>query len=440
MPQPVYELRAVTVTLGERQVLGPLDLTLEPGSFTAIVGPNGSGKTTLLRTLTGVVRPSAGDVLLHGQVLADHKTPEIARAVGVVPQTFSLDFSFTVEEMVEMGRYAQSTHSPQSTSVTEAVDPVTEALRATGLSDLADRPVTQLSGGERQRLSIAQTLAQDTPTLLLDEPLNNLDLNHQLETMQLLRTLNSEGRTVVIVVHDLNMAAQYCDGLVLLDRGLIAAQGSPEEVLDARLILEVFKTRVTVHRQGRRPYVTPVWSEPAAAPSHDLPKVHVIAGGGAATGLIEELVMRGATPTVGVVSVFDTDYATAERYELEIVSAPPFEAFSTEAMREFDRFAGQADVIIIAPVFFGQGNLAPLRSTLDAAKRGVDVIVIDRPPIGERDLTGGEAVALVTELGRHGTRFVETPAQAADAACAEACARAYPPRESAPPGRQGGPG
>ncbi len=418
MPQAVYDLRAVTVTLGEQQVLGPLDLALPPGSFIGIVGPNGSGKTTLLRTLTGVVRPSAGEILLHGRALAGHKPIDVARSVGVVPQAFSLDFSFTVEEMAEMGRYAQSARDPHGDPATDAESPVTAALRATGLLDLADRPVTQLSGGERQRALIAQTLAQDTPTLLLDEPLNNLDLNHQLETMQLLRTLNSEGRTVAIVLHDLNMAAQYCDGLVLLDHGLVAAQGSPEEVLDPRLILEIFKTRVTVHRQGRRPYVTPVWSEPAITPSRHLPGVHVVAGGGAASGLIEELVMRGSTPTVGVVSVFDTDYATAQTYELEIVSAPPFEAFSADTMLEFDRFAKQADVIVIAPVFFGQGNLAPLRSTLEAAKRGVQVIVIDQPPIGERDLSGGEAAALIAELQSHGALVVEGPSQAADAVCA----------------------
>jgi iron complex transport system ATP-binding protein len=210
---PVYDLRAVQVPLGGRQVLGPLDLELTPGSF---VGPNGSGKTTLLRTLTGAVRPSAGEILLHGKPLAGYPALQVARLVGVVPQSFNLDFTFTVEEMVEMGRYAHGARGTRDNAPGGAGDPVASALRSTGLTELSKRPVTQLSGGERQRALIAQTLAQETPTLLLDEPLNNLDLNHQLETMQLLRSLHASGRTLVVVLHDLNMAAQYCDELVLI--------------------------------------------------------------------------------------------------------------------------------------------------------------------------------------------------------------------------------
>ncbi len=413
MPSPLYELRAAQVELNGRPVLGPLDLELSTGSFVGIVGPNGSGKTTLLRTLTGMLRPSAGEVLLLGRPLADYRALEIARLVGVVPQTFHLDFSFTVEEMVALGGYARgplSARGPRTTA------PVTAALEATGLTSLADRLVTQLSGGERQRALIAQTLAQDTPTLLLDEPLNNLDLNHQLETMQLLRSLHASGRTVVVVLHDLNMAAQYCDELLLLDQGTVAARGTPEEVLDPRLILEIFKARVSVHRQGRRPYLTPVWSEPVAGPSRlEQRRVHVIAGGGAAGPLIEELVLRGFAPSVGVVSVFDTDYATAQAYELEVVSAPPFEAFTEEAMREFDAMAKEADVLVVAPVFFGRGNLAPLRTALRAAKAGTKVVIVDQPPIAERDMSGGEAATLQAELLSAGALPVRGPVEAAEA-------------------------
>ncbi len=308
------------------------------------MGPNGSGKTTLLRVLTGAVRPSHGEVELQGRPLKDYKALEVARLVGVVPQSFTLDFSFTVEEMVALGRYPHGRREARvalGEASSEPQDPVASALRATGLTDLARRPITQLSGGERQRALIAQTLAQDTPTLLLDEPLNNLDLNHQLETMQLLRALHTAGRTVVVVLHDLNMAAQYCDELILLDQGRVAARGTPAELLDPRLVLEVFKTRVSVHRQGRRPYVTPVWSEPASSSSGlEQRRVHVLAGGGAASSLLEEMVLRGFTPSVGVVSVFDTDYATAQTYGLEVVSAPPFEPFTEEAMRAVRR-AGQ---------------------------------------------------------------------------------------------------
>ena len=217
------------------------------------------------------------------------------------------------------------------------------ALAQTGLTDLAGRLVTGLSGGERQRALIAQTLAQQTPTLLLDEPLNNLDLNHQLEIMQLLAGLHAEGRTIAVVLHDLNMAAQYCEELLLLTHGLQAARGEPSAVLDPRVILDVFRVRVAVHRQGQRPYVTPLWTKSRGEICEEpLGGVHVIAGGGAASELIEELVLRGLTPSVGIVSVFDTDYATAQRYELEVVSAPPFQPFPADALQQLQTHIREA--------------------------------------------------------------------------------------------------
>jgi iron complex transport system ATP-binding protein len=406
---PIYDIRSLEVSLGGWRVLGPLDLAVMPGCFLGILGPNGSGKTTLLRTLTGGIVPSAGDVLFFQGPLRGYRARELARLAGVVPQQFSLDFSFTVEEMVAMGRYAQGSPSadPQA---------VASALQATGMLALAERLVTQLSGGERQRALIAQTLAQQTPVLLLDEPLNNLDLNHQLEIMQLLRRLHSEGKTIVVVVHDLNMAAQYCDELALLDRGLLATQGTPQDVLDPSIILEVFKVRVAVHRHGCRPYLTPVWSRASEGPQVRGHKVHVVAGGGAAAELLEELIARGFTPTVGIVSVFDTDYAVAQRYELDVVSAPPFEPFPLEAIQAFESLTRDADTIIIAPVFFGRGNLAPLQTALHAARSGKRVIMIGRPPITERDLSDGEATALSADLLAAGAVEVEDTAQAVDLA------------------------
>ncbi len=342
-----------------------------------------------------------------------YDAPGLARTIGVVPQHFTLDFNFTVEEMVAMGRYA---HGNAATGERAADgEAVAAALKSTGTTDLAGRLITQLSGGERQRALIAQTLAQETPVLLLDEPLNNLDLNHQLETMQLLSRLHSAGRTIIAVLHDLNMAAQYCEELVLLDQGQLAARGKAADILDPRLILEVFKVRVAAHRQGRRPYLTPLWSGVSVrSPAADQPRVHVIGGGGAASGLVEELVARGFTPSVGIVSVFDTDFATAQRYELEVVSAPPFEPFPEEAVQELDSLIERAEVIIIAPVFFGRGNLAPLETALQAARSGKKVIVVAQPPFNERDLSDGRATTLLGQLLAEGAIAVSDSAQAAE--------------------------
>jgi iron complex transport system ATP-binding protein len=426
--RPVFDVRRLEVGLGGRPVLGPLDLQVAPGAFLGILGPNGSGKTTLLRALGGVVSPSAGEALLLGKPVAQYRTTELARLVGVVPQQFSLEFDFTVSEMVAMGRYAHGGRHPEvsremlqaagtaepgvageatqtlpsrqdrepNLSPEEAA--VATALQQTGLTALADRMVTQLSGGERQRALIAQTLAQETPILLLDEPLNNLDLNHQLEVMQLLSRLHKAGRTIVVVLHDLNIAAQYCERLVLLDGGRVAADGGPTEILDPTVILEVFRVRVAVHRQGARPYLTPLWSKAhQALVEGEAAKVHVMAGGGAASAIVEELVLHGFAPTVGVVSVFDTDYLTAERYELEVVSAPPFQPFPPDAVEQMEAMVRDSDVLVVAPVFFAPGNMELLRAALDAARRGLPVVFLDAGSIEQRDLAGGEAAALLRE-------------------------------------------
>lgn len=405
-----FETRGLEIRLGGKRVLGPMDLAVPHGSFLGILGPNGSGKTTLLRALTGELRGATGSVLLEGTPIGRYKAGALARLVGVVPQQFTLDFAFTVQEMVAMGRYAQDRPADDDPAVAGA-------LEKTGMAGLAGRVVTELSGGERQRALIAQTLAQRTSVLLLDEPLNNLDLNHQLEVMQLLASLHADGRTIVVVLHDLNMAAQYCDELLLLDRGRLAARGKPGDILDPRLILEVFKVRVTVHRQGQRPYLTPLWSGvPEARRVEGLPRVHVIAGGGAASELLENLVARGFAPTVGIVSVFDTDYATARRYELEVIPAPPFEPFPPASIEEHGSLAREAKAIIVAPVFFGIGNLPLLHTVLEAAREGVRVIYVGSPPIEERDLSGGEAARLVRELLSAGAVEVAGAGEAAEAA------------------------
>jgi iron complex transport system ATP-binding protein len=391
-PQPVYDVRALEVRLGATRVVGPLDLQIPQGAFLGILGPNGSGKTTLLRALAGTVKPAAGEVLLYGKPTRAYRATDLARVVGVVPQQFSLEFGFAVAEMVAMGRYAHGGRLGTDDAA------VAEALAATGLADLAERPVTQLSGGERQRALIAQTLAQETPVLLLDEPLNNLDLNHQLEIMQLLRRLHASGRTIAVVLHDLNIAAQYCEQMVLLDHGRVAAEGTAAEILDPKVILEVFRVRVAVHRQGARPYITPLWTRTHDAVSeNETLKVHVMAGGGAASELLEELVVHGFTPTVGVVSVFDTDYVTAQRYELEVLSAPPFQPFPAEAVRQVEALAGESDALIVAPVFFSGGNIELLRVALDTVRRGGPVIFLDPDSTERRDLTEGRAVSLVKE-------------------------------------------
>jgi iron complex transport system ATP-binding protein len=235
--------------------------------------------------------------------------------------------------------------------------------------------------------------------------------------MQLLGRLHRAGRTVVVVLHDLNIAAQYCEQMVLLDRGRIAAQGAAADILNPKVILEVFRVRVAVHRQGARPYITPLWTKTRDTVSEaETLRVHVMAGGGAASELIEELVLHGFTPSVGVVSVFDSDYVTAERYELDVVSAPPFQPFPADAVQQMTALAEKSNVVIVSPMFYSTGNIDLLRVALEIARAGKPVVLVDPGSTEHRDLTGGEAASLVRESLLAGATAVPSSREAVEMA------------------------
>ncbi|MDL4771304.1 MULTISPECIES: ABC transporter ATP-binding protein [Thermomonosporaceae] len=231
--------RGLTVGYGDRTVIDGLDLELPGGAFTVIVGPNACGKSTLLRTLARLLAPRSGTVLIDGAELHAQPTRELARRLGVLPQSPVTPEGLTVADLVARGRQPYQRWFRQWSGEDSAA--VERALRLTGLGDLRDRPVDALSGGQRQRVWIALTLAQDTDALLLDEPTTFLDLAHQVEVLDLLRRLNRDGgRTVLAVLHDLNQACRYADHLVVMKDGRVTAQGPPDEVMDAACLAGVF--------------------------------------------------------------------------------------------------------------------------------------------------------------------------------------------------------
>ncbi|SJZ58394.1 ABC transporter ATP-binding protein [Consotaella salsifontis] len=225
-------LRAEALTLGygERAVIDDLSLTLSPGRVYAILGPNGCGKSTLLRAFARLIRPKAGKITLGGEDLHRQDTRALARRIAILPQAPLAPSGIRVSDLVKRGRTPwRGLLAPWSRQDHEACE---DALRAVAMTELQERPLAELSGGQRQRAWIALVLAQQTPFLLLDEPTTWLDLPHQIEVLSLLRQRNREaGTTVVSVLHDLNLAARYCDHLILFGpRGLVA-QGAPDDVL-----------------------------------------------------------------------------------------------------------------------------------------------------------------------------------------------------------------
>jgi ABC-type cobalamin/Fe3+-siderophores transport system ATPase subunit len=234
----------LVVGYGDREVLHGVDVPLPPGQITAIVGANASGKSTLLRAFARLLKPSAGAVLLDGSEIASLPTREVARRLGFLPQSPVPPEGLTVEDLVRRGRFPHQRLGRRSSA--EDAERVGWALDATGIADLRDRPLDRLSGGQRQRAWIAMALAQDTAILLLDEPTTYLDLAHQLEVLDLLADLNAAGRTIGIVLHDLNHACRYAHHLVALREGVVHAAGPPAAIVDEALVWEVFGLRSRV--------------------------------------------------------------------------------------------------------------------------------------------------------------------------------------------------
>lgn len=229
----------LTLAYEQRVVARRLGVTIPPNSFTVIVGPNACGKSTLLRALAGLLKPVTGAVYLDGQVITRYPAKQVARRLGLLPQTAVVPDGITVADLVARGRYPHQRLLRQWSAEDEAA--VSAAMAATRVTELADRVVDELSGGQRQRVWLAMVLAQQTKLLLLDEPTTFLDIAHQVEVLDLCADLHEHGdRTLVAVLHDLNQAARYATHLIVMSDGAIVAEGEPAEVLTAELVTKVF--------------------------------------------------------------------------------------------------------------------------------------------------------------------------------------------------------
>ncbi|RBM04811.1 ABC transporter [Streptomyces sp. PT12] len=258
----------VTLAYDQRVIAEHLSVAIPDRSFTVIVGPNACGKSTLLRALSRMLRPTAGSVLLDGQAIAALPARELARTLGLLPQSPIAPDGITVADLVARGRYPHQGLLRQWSREDERV--VVDSLAATGVTELADRYVDELSGGQRQRVWIAMALAQQTPLLLLDEPTTFLDIAHQIEVLDLCAHLHEEqGRTLVAVLHDLNHAARYATHLIALREGRVVAEGVPGDVVTAELVEEVFglPCRVIDDPETGTPLVVPAARRPAEVPT-----------------------------------------------------------------------------------------------------------------------------------------------------------------------------
>ena len=382
---PALLCRDIEAGYGDRDALRGVSFTVDENEMVGIIGPNGAGKTTLVRAITGLVKPRRGEVQLFGQDATTMPAGERARLVGVVPQGLETPMAFTVEEIVSMGRLATASrwHGPSP----EDRKAIERAMAYTDVVDLRTRPFMELSGGERQRAVIAMALAQTPRLIIMDEPTSYLDLKHSLVIMQIVERLNREhGVAVLMVSHDLNMAAEFCSRLIMLDGGRIVTQGPPRETLRPDVLRKVYGCDVHVQANPASGSVM-VMPRPrlvAGEPGRGV-HVHVVGGGGSAEDLLRRLTLGASTITCGVLNRGDTDAQTAAALDIPTVVDEPFCPVTDERVTEALEMSLPADAVVVCGVPFGPGNLANLRIAEAAAERGATVLVV--AGTAERDHT-----------------------------------------------------
>ena len=388
------------------KILENVQFSVKTGTFLGILGPNGSGKTTLLKSISRVLKPRKGAILLDNTNVYKMKTSEVARNMAVVPQDSVITFSFTALQIVLMGRSPHLSRLQAETEKDLAI--ARKAMEYTGTWAFAQRPVTELSGGERQRVIIARALTQEPKILLLDEPTSHLDISNQLEIMDLLKHLCVENKLLIVgVFHDFNLAARYCDSVILLKKGRIVAIGSAVETLTSENIKKVFGIDAIVNRHPLTdlPYVIPI-SKPKDHKQRSL-SVHLICGAGTGSTLMKILTDEGYTVTAGVLNSMDTDHETAHLLGVAVAEEAPLSQITDAAYNVNLKMIGKSNAVVLTSIPFGSGNIRNLDAVKAALEKGIPTFIIDEVPVEDRDFTKGKAKKLYLELKTLGAVFVK---------------------------------
>jgi iron complex transport system ATP-binding protein len=400
----IIRMETVDFRYPERPIFSGLSLSLEAGEVLGLIGPNSSGKTTLLKLMDGLLQPQGGRILLEERNLDQIPRAQVARTIAVVPQAMEVPFSFTVGEIVLMGRAPYLTRFGWEKQ--KDLDVAHEAMALTDVAGLGERTFWELSQGERQRVLIARALAQEPKVILLDEPTSHLDINHQVEINELIRGLNlQKGLTVLHISHDLNLAAEYCHRVILLHRGSVFSAGVPSEVISEENIRRVYETKVLVEKNplSGAPRIT-LLGKGKMEPSDPQRTVHIICGEGSGVDSARRLLLRGYRVSLGVLNTGDTDQKIGRTLGLPMALEGPFSSISERGMEENRKLIEKADLVLVERFHVGPGNLENLRAALEALDKGKKVIVLENSL--EYDFTGGEAKAYYQRLKERGAVFI----------------------------------
>ena len=395
----------IECSYGSRKVIDDVTLSVKPGDFVGILGPNGSGKTTLLKSISRLLKPHKGTILLDKENIYSLESIQVAKKLAVVPQDTSIGFSFNSLDIVLMGRNPHVSRFQMENKNDLAI--TKRVMLLTNTWQFANRPINELSGGEKQRVIIARALAQEPKLLLLDEPLTHLDIINQLEIMDLVKKLSVDEKIIILAVfHDLNLAARYCNSAVLLKNGKIFSAGTLSEVLTSKNIKKVFNVDAIVqkHLVTNSIFVIPL--SPQKTPQYKKCSLHLISGAGTGTRLMKFLADEGYRLTAGVLNVLDTDYETTRILDIPVVAEAPFSPIMEKTRKKNLEMMIKASAVVIASVPFGYGNLQNLKTARKALDKQIPVYIIEEIPIERRDFTNGKAKELLIEMKRNGAIFV----------------------------------
>lgn len=405
-------IRGVECRYASVRILEDVTFQAEAGELIGVLGPNGAGKTTLLKTISGVLKPSGGVVYVDGRELNQMGVKEVAKHVAVVPQDPQSAFNFTAMEIVLMGRNPHLSRFQLESP--EDVQVALDSMKLAGVDHLADRVMDEISGGERRLVLIARALAQEPRILLLDEPTLHLDVANQIKVMELLRELcRKRGLLIISVLHDFNLAARYCDKLMLIGEGKVQAIGTPEETLTRENISHVFGVQVYVkkHEMTNSIYIVPVSAFEEKEKLEKALRVHVICGGGTGSALLRTLSSQGYETSAGVLNVLDTDYEAAQQVGAEVAVEAPFSPITNAAHRKNVELIKKADIIIVTKFMIGKGNLKNLEAAVEGAKMRKPVVLIDSPGL-KQDFTGGVGEKMLRALKRRGVLLARSGEEA----------------------------
>lgn len=401
MGYPSISVSNLSFSYNENLTLKNLSFEIEKNSFVSILGPNGAGKSTLVNLISKVMPIEAGEIVIEGKNIRDLNHIEIAKKVAVVPQYTSPGFNFSVYEIILMGRYPYLSRFKGEKQEDYRI--VNEVMELTRTDIFKDRKYNELSGGERQRVVIAQTLVQDSPIIILDEPTSHLDINFQIEFMELFYSLyKKKGKTIIGIFHDINLAIQYSEKIMLLKEGNIYCYGNVKDVINRTNIMSVFKSDVYI---GKNPFTGKLYVSPnfnlrfysKETKSKEI-RIHVIGGGGAASPILNMLHNSGYITSTGVVNNLDTDLYTAEQLGITFVNEAPFSPISREAQARNLELIKASDLVILPCIEFGNGNFLNLAAVNEAINIGKKVIIIESANIDLRDHVDGKAVKLYSEI------------------------------------------